>query len=176
LQKIFNLSFFYFLCGLFGLSFAMSVNASCFDSRSDQPFYEFGVAQSAAGIKVHHSGGKQQYKPIGLIESNDDFLLHISLGSPYQYFQVTGYDVGFYCRSGFSDYKLTRQSGINDPRGKGDVVKGYYLFAHPVIFLNFGDRYIQKGSVSSKIGVGVGLGYLQAKGNMLVDNRGVIEH
>lgn len=51
----------------------------------------------------------------------------------------------------------------------GTSVNGSYFFAAPVFFYNFSDRTTRNGKGHAfKFGVGVGLGYLRANGNIIL--------
>lgn len=151
-------------------------HAGCFENQNNQAFFELGVAQTQSAIKVHHASGEPSPEPIGLIESNYYYNVHLAAGSPYQYFELIDGKAGYYCRAGIGNFELRDQPNFNDSREQGDKVRGYYVFAHPVIFLHFGDRSIKPGNMSAKVGVGLGIGYLKAKGDMLIDNHGSIEN
>ena len=50
----------------------------------------------------------------------------------------------------------------------GTSVKGKFLYITPIIFYNWGDAVFKNGKGHAfKIGLGLGLGYLQAKGNIV---------
>lgn len=96
----------------------------------------------------------------------------ISLNAPYHFFRHS--NAGYYFNYNFNRFDLNEQdTSINssslDQDNLGTSVEGYNLYANASVFYNFGKKIIlSKKDKSTKVGVGLGLGYLKADGNIIL--------
>lgn len=157
------------------LSFSSPIWAHSINKPLNRSFYDIGISQNQFAIKVHHASGEKSPEPKGLIESKNYTSAYLAVNSPYNYFDITGKDVGYYYKFSYNSFALKEQPIFNDSRTSKEEVNGYFVLGNAVIFLNFGAPYVQEQGLSSKLGVGLGLGYIRATGNMLINNRGIIE-
>lgn len=78
---------------------------------------------------------------------------------------------GWFIELGWKKYHLNYQSYPSnpalDPVNLGTAARGNFFHITPMLFYNWGDRYIEdNGGQSFKFGVGLGFGYLSARGNV----------
>ena len=80
---------------------------------------------------------------------------------------------GWFIDLGWKNFTLSRQEKPNGlsadlPLDLGTSVTGNFYHLTPVLFYSWGDRHIGKqGGQSFKFGVGYGVGYMQATGNII---------
>lgn len=108
----------------------------------------------------------------------------IHFETPYYYFNNDpASKTGWYIELGYSSFAVSKQE-IGDENSDvlvdmGTSVTGRYLYLTPVAFYNFGDLNIKQGcglslsttdacGQSFKFGIGIGIGYLQAKGDIIL--------
>jgi len=59
----------------------------------------------------------------------------------------------------------------SDLEDHGTSASGYTIYGLPVFFYNVGDKYLKNGKGKFiKIGIGVGLGYFETDGNIILEN------
>lgn len=92
----------------------------------------------------------------------------LSFYTPDIYFGNSNW--GSYVEFGWRSFRLHQQTSPSlgsDPVDLGTSASGSFLHATPVLFYNWGDRSISKaGGQSFKFGIGLGVGYLGASGNV----------
>ncbi|MDH5408709.1 MAG: hypothetical protein OEZ33_03305 [Gammaproteobacteria bacterium] len=106
----------------------------------------------------------------GILTKNEEFSYLLFLASSYKY--IKDYNFGYYFEYGYSPFELDRQTNDLDSTSsydRGTYASGHYFYVTPTLFYNFGDRFIHKTGSNLKIGFGMGLGYLKAKGNIVFD-------
>lgn len=104
----------------------------------------------------------------------------LSFYTPDQYLSANS-NWGWYVEFGWKNYYLNYQSDPNnsdlDPVNLGTTASGNFFHFTPVLFYNWGDRHIGKdGGQSYKFGIGIGIGYLNAKGDIIFTETGGATH
>jgi len=122
----------------------------------------FGWGQKTVELGVYQ---EQQTTPEGMLTSGDSFSLFFHADTPYRYFGKSNF--GYYYEMGYSPIDINQQRddemGIRD---LGTQVKGEYFYLTPVLFYNWGSRSVIR-NFSTKFGIGLGVGYLKADGDIV---------
>lgn len=119
-----------------------------------------GVSSKSLDFDVYEKG---KGDPAGTLTESRYNALFLSFGSPYRFFADS--NLGYYWEYGFSSFRMTRQVvGSNEAEvDLGTSVHGRYVYGTPVLFYRFGDD--RHGLI---LGAGVGLGYLKARGSIVL--------
>jgi len=107
----------------------------------------------------------------GTLSTDISYAPYINIGSPYKYFGNTKF--GYNIQLSYSSYNVDKQELKNDDdlKDHDTSANGYYIYGMPVFFYNLGDKYLKDGKGwSVKFGVGVGLGYLSAEGDIILED------
>ena len=91
---------------------------------------------------------------------------YLSLNSPYKFFSEDS-QLGYYFEYGYSSFKMGLQNTNISEEDLGTQVEGEYVYVAPVVFYNFGDSIKSKKKDALLLGLGIGVGYLQAKGDVI---------
>ena len=123
-----------------------------------------------AGVTLHSidfSVSTKDSGTLGTLSEDFSYAPFIFLGSPYRYFGDSNW--GGYMEYGFSGFRLNQQLVNDELVDLGTSVTGWHVFVTPNFFYNFGDKhaYVNQG-YSLKIGVGVGAGYVNASGDVIL--------
>ena len=108
----------------------------------------------------------------GTLTNDGQITPSIIVKTPFYYFSDSpSASLGWFVEYGYSSFEVNKQAVgeyLNEI-DMGTSVTGKYLYVVPVLFYNWGDAYIKNGrGLSLKLGLGPGLGYLQAKGNIVL--------
>ncbi|MDH5389316.1 MAG: hypothetical protein OEY06_12835 [Gammaproteobacteria bacterium] len=143
---------------------------------------DLGLSVKDAQFNVRdnaNSNGAGDLAILGTMTDDAQATLLLSLGSPYTYFNDS--EFGYYFEFGASSYNMDTQlvsvNGIKTEEKLGTSVSGKYLYLTPVLFFNFGDKYLKLNKHHSlKLGLGAGIGYLEAHGDIIFTNSPLQEH
>ena len=91
-------------------------------------------------------------------------------GSPYVLSENKKW--GFYFEAGFSNFSMSKQNVGNDEIDLGTSVDGNYWYITPIGFYLFGPVPKNKDELSVITGIGLGPGYVSARGNMILTEDG----
>lgn len=124
----------------------------------NNPFNVYGILTQA----------KNYYSPLLAFYSPDRYLNPDS-------------NWGWFVELGWKKYYLNYQSDPSNPKldpvDLGTSAKGNFFHITPVLFYNWGDRYIgEEGGQSFKFGIGLGFGYLSAKGTIKYTETDGLDH
>lgn len=128
-----------------------------------------GLAVKTVYFTVSERGSNIE---LGTLTNQAQITPSLLFATPFYYFtdpQRSAF--GWYLESGYSSFKADRQVVGADLKevDMGTSVEGEYLYITPVVFYNWGDPYVTaEHGVAFKFGIGVGLGYLQARGNIVL--------
>lgn len=83
-----------------------------------------------------------------------------------------GTKFGYNIQITFSGFRVDKQDfNDDDLEDVGTSAEGYYVYALPVFFYNIGDKGLKNGKGKSlRFGIGIGLGYLEAEGDILLED------
>lgn len=116
---------------------------------------------------------------LGILVEDIDYTLALDMGTPNRYFGESRF--GYHYRFGFSHFGMGEQEimVMGDPTNVdlGTSANGIFFYATPMVFYTRGDKNIIDGKGKSmKAGLGVGIGYLEAQGDIILTNAGNILH
>jgi len=144
------------------------------DSKELNPYtFELYVGQKGDYFDVYDYSLNDSDLVVGSFVSDDDFSLSFRLSSPLHYFKDR--PDGYMWSYNFRNFDFNRQTtgGQDQAENLGTSVDGYNVNAFWTYFYNYGDKYIiNERSQSFKIGVGAGIGYLKADGNIVLTEVG----
>ena len=122
-----------------------------------------GVSLRSTDFDVYDKGSTD---PNGTLSEDFSYWPFIVLGSPYKYFGESNW--GGLMEYSFSGFNLNQQLVNDELVDLGTSVKGYYAFVTPTVFYSFsGQRPHGKYDQTLIAGLGVGLGYLKADGDII---------
>jgi hypothetical protein len=122
-----------------------------------------GVSLRSTDFDVYNKGSTD---PNGTLSEDFSYWPFIVLGSPYKYFGESNW--GGLMEYSFSGFELNQQLVNDELVDLGTSVKGYYAFITPTVFYSFsGQRPHGKYDQTLITGLGVGLGYLNASGDII---------
>lgn len=155
-----NLIWALMIMGLPGLSWSDTIEGESL------PSYRItaGISVYSTDFDVYNKGS---LNPSGTLSEEFSYSPSIIIGSPYHYFSDSNWASSIeYSFSGFS----LNQQLVNDQLIDLDTsVKGYYVFVTPTIIYSFTDMQLSsKNNYSLLGGLGVGLGYLNASGDIIL--------
>jgi len=106
----------------------------------------------------------------GTLSTEISYAPFITAGSKYRYFGGTKF--GYNIQITFSGFRVDKQDFDDDDlEDVGTSAKGYFVYALPVFFYNLGDKVFENGKGKSlKFGIGVGVGYLEVEGDIILTN------
>jgi len=125
-----------------------------------------GISLNSVDFDVYD---KDSSSPNGTLSEEFSFSPFVTLGSPYRYFGDSNW--GGLMEYSFSRFQLNQQM-IGDDRDNlvdlGTSVKGNYAFVTPTVFYSFfGQEAHNEKNHALIAGLGVGLGYLKADGDII---------
>jgi len=123
-----------------------------------------------AGISVNSIdfdvGSEGNTSPNGTLSEEFSYSPYIILGSPYKYYGESNW--GGVMEYSFSSFQLHQQLVNDELVDLGTSVKGYYAFVTPTGFYSFlGQNARDKYDQTLIAGMGVGVGYLKATGDII---------
>jgi len=122
-----------------------------------------GITLRSTDFDVYNKGSTD---PNGTLSEDFSYWPFIMLGSPYKYFGESNW--GGLMEYSFSGFELNQQLVNDELVDLGTSVKGYYAFVTPTVFYSFsGQRPHGKYDQTVITGLGVGLGYLKADGDII---------
>lgn len=115
-----------------------------------------------------------------LTQADFNYQPLISFYTPDRYLSPSS-NWGWFIELGWKQYHLAYQSDPSNPDlapvNLGTSARGNYFHLTPVLFYNWGDRYIgEDGGQSFKFGIGLGYGYLSAKGTINYTETDGLDH
>lgn len=110
-----------------------------------------------------------------------DFTARMSTTASYAPYVMIGFDnayfgdtaLGYSFLFGYSRFQHDLQEVDGQDKDLGTEVIGDYVHLTPVIYYNFGARQIEPERWSFQIGLGIGLGFLSARGEAIDPDTGV---
>ena len=122
-----------------------------------------GISVNSIDFDVYNEGNTS---PNGTLSEEFSYSPIIILGSPYKYFGESNW--GGLMEYSFSTFQLNQQLVNDELVDLGTSVKGYYVFVTPTLFYSFFERNPRDKYDQTLItGLGVGLGYLKATGDII---------
>lgn len=122
-----------------------------------------GISLRSTDLDVYNKGSSD---PNGTLSEDFSYWPFITLGSPYKYFGASNW--GGLMEYSFSVFELDQQLVNDELVDLGTSVKGYYAFVTPTVFYSFsGQRPHGKYDQTVIAGLGIGLGYLNASGDII---------
>lgn len=122
-----------------------------------------GITVVSTDFDVYNRGGAD---PNGTLSEDFRYWPFVTLGSPYKYFG--GSNWGGLMEYSFSVFDLDRQLVNDELVDLGTSIKGYHAFITPTVFYSFtGQKPQGKYDQTLIAGLGVGLGYLKADGDIV---------
>lgn len=122
-----------------------------------------GITVRSTDFDVYNKGGTDTN---GTLSEDFTYWPFITLGSPYKYFGESNW--GGLMEYNFSVFELDQQLVNDELVDLGTSVKGYYAFVTPTLFYSFtGQKPHGKYNQSVITGLGAGLGYLSASGDII---------
>jgi len=79
---------------------------------------------------------------------------------------------GYYFEYGYSNFSMHKQNVAGKEKNIGSFVNGSFLYATPIVFYLVGAVPKGEKELSLILGLGVGLGYMNAKGNLILTEDG----
>lgn len=122
-----------------------------------------GVSINAIDFDVENEDNSN---PNGTLSEEVSYSPYIILASPYKYFGESTF--GGVMEYSFSTFQLSKQLINDELIDLGTSVKGFYAFVTPTVFYSFlGQNTSDKYDQSLIAGMGLGLGYLKATGDII---------
>ena len=140
-----------------------NANAGLFDEELGVTI-NVGIASKQLDLDVTNEGN---FNPSGSITEGSFVTYHLSMNSQYSFLSENS-RFGYYFEYGFGNFEMSSQNVNEVEVDLGTEVTGTYFHLTPVAFYNFGDSVKLKEKDAYIFGVGVGFGYLQAKGDIIL--------
>ena len=121
-----------------------------------------GVASKQLDLDVYDAGNVDYN---GSLTEGSYVGLHLSVNSPYNFFSKNG-NLGYYYEYSLGSFKMELQNTTTGEENLGSSASGNYVYFTPVVFYNIGDNIKLKKKDAFLVGMGIGLGYLQASGDI----------
>lgn len=163
-------SYIYKLLGPSLILFSLSTHADNLPEDSQYYSIDILLTHSSDFFDVYESS--DDIDPIGSFYGNENNSVTIGLNLPYHYAGNSNF--GYYFNYKFNRFNIDTQdttitsSDVHE-MDLGTSVTGYNIYATVSGFYNFGDKIIENDDDSSfKIGLGIGVGYLKADGDIIL--------
>lgn len=145
------------------VSLVFNVNS---EELSDANNYSvnIGVALKSLDLDVYDAGS---INPNGTLTEGEYFTYSLSLNSPYKFFSENS-RFGYYIEYAYSKFEMNSQL-INNQSTEVDLgtgVDGNYFSVTPVVFYNYFDSIRARKKDALIVGLGIGIGYLDAIGDI----------
>jgi hypothetical protein len=122
-----------------------------------------GISVNSIDFDVSSEGSTS---PKGTLSEDFSYSPVLILGSPYKYFGESNW--GGLMEYSFSTFQLNQQLVNDELVDLGTSVKGYYAFVTPTLFYSFfGQGSPDKHDQTLITGLGAGLGYIKATGDII---------
>ena len=158
-MKNINMHSFACLCVLLFGNISISKAESIFDDYS----LRVGISQKTLDFEVTEIGNNFYS---GSLTEGQYITYALQLNSPYEFIKDSNF--GYYFEYGFyqfeMDYQVTNNGTVE--QDLGTFVDGTSIYISPVLFYNIGDNVNNKKKHSLIIGMGVGIGYIDASGEI----------
>ena len=154
-------SMFIYFSVFFSYSGLLLADASI--SRQSQYVFTVGVDVNSIDFDVYDKGSTSTN---GTLTEEFTYAPFVILGSPHKYIGDSNW--GMLMEYSFSGFNLNKQFVGDDYVDLGTSVKGYFAFVTPTLFYSFDNKELilnNKGKLI--VGMGVGLGYLNATGDIV---------
>ena len=148
---------------IISLGLITNVNADALDEVAGYTI-NVGIKSKQLDFDVSEEGS---LKTSGSLTEGSFVTQHLSINSPYHFFSENQ-RWGYYFEYGFGNFEMNVQNSGDLEVDLGTSAKGSYLYFSPVAFYNFGDSIKLKKKDSFMFGIGAGIGYLQADGNIVL--------
>jgi len=122
-----------------------------------------GIAMKSLDLDVYDLGSVD---PEGTLTEGQYITLDLALVTPYNFIKESKF--GYYFEYGFSNFDMGFQvtGGGAFEEDLDTSASGIYFHLTPFLFYNFGDSVTKKNNHSFLVGIGLGLGYIQAEGDI----------
>lgn len=151
---------------------ALCLGQDIASDTADLNKYSIDILFSHSGDFFDAYESSDDINPIGSFYGNEQNSLAFTFSFPYHYFHNS--NAGYYVNYNIKHFDFNKQdtsitsTGINEVN-LGTSVSGYNVYAFTSFFYNFGDRFIvTDDNKSLKLGIGIGLGYLKADGDIIL--------
>jgi len=122
-----------------------------------------GISVKQRQFDVQNEGS---INPNGTLSEDFSYTPYIILGSPYRYIGESKW--GSFIEYSISTFNLNQQMVNDELVDLGTSVKGYDIFVTPTLFYSFfGQNPSIKHDQTLLSGIGVGVGYLKATGDII---------
>ncbi len=122
-----------------------------------------GITLRSTDFDVYNKGSSDTN---GTLSEDFSYWPFIMLSSPYKYYGESNW--GGLMEYSFSFFELNQQLVNDELVDLGTSVKGYYAFVTPTLFYSFtGQKPHGKYDQTAIAGLGIGLGYLNAGGDIV---------
>lgn len=132
--------------------------------------YTLTIGASAKELVLNYYRSADDSDPAGIMTEGLHYTYLLRASSPYSLRENSRW--GYYFETGFSNYSLSKQNVGEDTLDLGTSVSGTYWYVTPIGFYLYGPVPGEKKELSILTGIGVGLGYLRAKGSMMLTEDG----
>ena len=132
--------------------------------------YSFTVGASAKELTLNYYRSADDSDPAGIMTGGLYYTYLLRASSPFTLRENSRW--GYYFETGFSNYSLSKQNVGEEELDLGTSVSGTYWYITPVGFYLYGPVPGEKKELSILTGIGVGIGYLKAKGSMKLTEDG----
>lgn len=132
--------------------------------------YTLTVGISAKQLDFDYYRNKNDSNPSGSMTEGMYITYLLRAGSPYILSNSKRW--GYYFETGISDFSMSRQNVGNREKKLGTSVDGRFWYISPIGFYLFGPAPENKNELSLITGIGVGIGYLDADGDMILTEDG----
>lgn len=133
--------------------------------------YSLTIGASVKQLDFDYYRSVDDDDPAGSMTEGMYVTYLIRAGSPYNLSQNKKW--GYYFETSFSSFSMSKQNVDDEEKNLGTSVKGHSGYITPIGFFLLGPLpRNNKNKLSLLTGVGIGLGYLSAKGNMLLTEDG----
>lgn len=130
-------------------------------------FIDYGISATQQSLDVY---SVDSINPLGTLTSNMYIYPRFNIGINDIYFKNSNFGYYFVFRA--LPFRMKKQE-LNNLKevNLGTSASGYFLNITPVFFYHYGARtYKNVSDRSFKIGAGIGIGYLRAKGDIILTN------
>lgn len=127
-------------------------------------FLDVGIAIKQLRLDVYDNSSGDLH---GTMTGDLKIIPYLNIGTPFTYIYESNF--GYNLLFGFSGFDMKTQEIGNEDINLGTSAEGYFFYATPILFYNFGDKAIVDGKGHTlKVGIDFGVGYLKASGDIIL--------
>ncbi|MGA1871054.1 MAG: hypothetical protein ACMUJM_21175 [bacterium] len=132
--------------------------------------YTLTIGVAAKQLDFDYYRPEDDNDPAGSMTEGMYFTYLFRAGSPYNLSENKKW--GYYFETGFSKFSMSKQNVGDEEKNLGTSVKGHFWYVTPIGFYLFGPVPSNKKEISLLAGIGIGAGYIDAKGDMILTEYG----